>query len=77
MPVYEYECNGCHHTFEKLVRMSQTSGIECPECGGQDLHRLMSTFGFAGAGIKSQSSVEGSSSCGSCSTHSCSTCGCH
>jgi putative FmdB family regulatory protein len=40
MPIYEYECRGCHHEFEQLVRTGDTP--ECPQCHGHDLERLLS-----------------------------------
>ena len=40
MPLYEYECRGCHHQFEQLVRTGDTP--HCPKCQGQELERLLS-----------------------------------
>jgi len=40
MPIYEYECRGCGHQFERLVRTGDTPA--CPSCQGQDLERLLS-----------------------------------
>ena len=40
MPLYEYECRGCHHQFEQLVRTGDTP--HCPKCQGQALDRLLS-----------------------------------
>jgi len=40
MPLYEYECEKCEHTFEKLV--SNSDAIECPQCASQQLRRLLS-----------------------------------
>ena len=42
MPLYEYSCRGCGHTFEALVRDSATPA--CPACQCQDLERLLSLF---------------------------------
>ena len=33
MPLYEYECQKCEHSFEKLVASSDVA-VECPECHG-------------------------------------------
>ena len=40
MPIYEYECRGCGHQFEALVRKSDTPA--CPECASTELERLLS-----------------------------------
>lgn len=42
MPLYEYCCRACGHTFETLVRTSDTPA--CPACGATDLERLLSLF---------------------------------
>jgi len=34
MPLYEYECNKCHHRFEKIQKFSDRHTKKCPECGG-------------------------------------------
>ncbi len=45
MPIYEYRCEECGEKFEKLVRLStSTSEIECPNCSGQKVEKLISTF---------------------------------
>lgn len=41
MPIYEYRCEPCEHTFETLVR-SATDVPHCPECGGIDLEKQFS-----------------------------------
>jgi putative FmdB family regulatory protein len=40
MPLYEYSCQECEHTFEALVLGSED--VECPECQGQKVERLLS-----------------------------------
>ncbi len=45
MPLYEYQCQRCGTTFEKLVRsFSDSEGIRCPECAGTDVKKAFSTF---------------------------------
>lgn len=44
MPMYEYECKRCGHTYEKLVFSSDRSKVRCPECGGDQNEQLFSTF---------------------------------
>lgn len=40
MPLYEYQCQQCEHTFEKLVWNEDP--IECPSCHSNRLERLLS-----------------------------------
>ncbi|HYB41447.1 MAG TPA: zinc ribbon domain-containing protein [Candidatus Methylomirabilis sp.] len=45
MPIYEYECGGCHRLVSFLVRsVSSHSTPRCPRCGSDALSRLMSRF---------------------------------
>jgi len=34
MPLYEYRCKKCGHTFEKIQKFSDKPIKKCPECGG-------------------------------------------
>jgi putative FmdB family regulatory protein len=47
MPIYEYECRGCGHAFEMLVRTGDVPS--CPSCAGQDLARLLSHVSVSSA----------------------------
>jgi putative FmdB family regulatory protein len=40
MPLYEYACGKCAHTFEALVFGEEA--VECPQCHGTQLERLLS-----------------------------------
>jgi len=35
MPTYEYECDACHHRFEKKQSFEAKPVANCPECGGR------------------------------------------
>jgi putative FmdB family regulatory protein len=48
MPIYEYQCESCEDTFEKLVFKGDDEGIDCPSCGGKKVKRLMSAASFMG-----------------------------
>jgi putative FmdB family regulatory protein len=52
MPIYEYQCEKCHHHLEALQKFSDKPLRECPECGKHTLKRLMSApmFRLAGSG---------------------------
>ncbi|WP_298997917.1 zinc ribbon domain-containing protein [uncultured Desulfovibrio sp.] len=46
MPIYEYQCPKCQHTFEEWVKVSESHGQEpCPECG-EPSPRIMSHTSF-------------------------------
>jgi putative FmdB family regulatory protein len=34
MPLYEYRCESCGHTFEKIQKFSDPHEDTCPKCGG-------------------------------------------
>jgi putative FmdB family regulatory protein len=34
MPIYEYRCKKCQHTFERIQKFSDPHVKKCPECGG-------------------------------------------
>jgi putative FmdB family regulatory protein len=40
MPLYEYSCPTCEHSFEALVFNGE--GVECPKCHEQRVDRLLS-----------------------------------
>ena len=46
MPIYEYQCDSCGHELEKLQRMSDDPLRDCPDCGEEQLRRLVSAAGF-------------------------------
>lgn len=46
MPIYEYRCRSCGHELEKLQRMSDEALKDCPDCGEDQLQRLVSAAGF-------------------------------
>lgn len=40
MPLYDYSCKKCEHTFEALVFNGDT--VECPECHTSRVEKLLS-----------------------------------
>ena len=40
MPIYEYQCESCHASFELLLRGSEQP--ECPHCHSTDLRKEFS-----------------------------------
>ena len=62
MPIYEYRCEKCGTTFEKLVRsMFTVPEIECPACHSKECKKSISLFGTSFGGGKSAAAP---SSCG-------------
>jgi putative FmdB family regulatory protein len=51
LPLYEYRCKNCGHTFEKIQSFSAPEEKECPVCKGE-VERLISApaIQFKGAG---------------------------
>jgi len=45
MPLYEYQCRACGHSFEVLVRGAEQ--LACPACHSDDIERLLSSFGVS------------------------------
>ena len=46
MPIYEYACKSCEHTFDALQKMSDPRLVDCPECGEPSLRKLLSAPKF-------------------------------
>ncbi len=71
MPIYEYRCDECGTTFDKLIRSS--SAITCPQCGSASLEKLLSAPTFLSGRTSRQA---GHTCCGReerCSAPPCST----
>lgn len=52
MPIYEFECGGCGHRFDRLQKLSDEDPLICPVCAAPLLHRRVSapSFRLAGSG---------------------------
>ena len=35
VPLYEYRCRKCGHTFEKIEQLNASARKKCPKCGGR------------------------------------------
>ncbi|MCG8428972.1 MAG: zinc ribbon domain-containing protein [Chromatiales bacterium] len=46
MPIYEYRCDACGHELEKMQKMADAPLTDCPECGEEQLKKLISAAGF-------------------------------
>lgn len=46
MPIYEYTCEACGHSFDALQKIADAALTDCPECGKPALTKLISAAGF-------------------------------
>jgi putative FmdB family regulatory protein len=46
MPIHEYRCEKCGHTFEKLTFKGDSEKIPCPECDAPNTQKLISAGSF-------------------------------
>jgi putative FmdB family regulatory protein len=42
MPIYDYRCTDCGHSFDHLQKLSDPLLIDCPACGESSLEKLLS-----------------------------------
>ncbi len=64
MPIYEYRCEPCQHSFETLVR-SSSDVPRCPKCGSIDLSKQFSVPAAAQTGARGSSlPIAGGEGCG-------------
>jgi putative FmdB family regulatory protein len=63
MPLYEYRCQDCAHSFELLVRESTT--LECQSCNGDKIEKQLSVFAVGAAAGGSRMPMS-AGPCGSC-----------
>lgn len=65
MPIYEYDCVSCRHTFEQLVYSAKDErDLACPKCGKQRIKRRPSVFAAHAASASSNPLPTGG--CGRC-----------
>jgi putative FmdB family regulatory protein len=62
MPIFEYICKECDHSFEALVYGQQKA--ECPKCHSKQLAPQLSTFAVSSKGPSSQPAAGACGSCG-------------
>jgi len=42
MPIFDYRCKQCGHTFDALQKLGEAPLRKCPECGKAALEKLVS-----------------------------------
>jgi putative FmdB family regulatory protein len=57
MPLYEYRCNTCGSSFEKMMRWSESGRVPvCPNCQSDDTSKKITTFASSSSGGESVTS---------------------
>ena len=51
MPIYEYQCKACGHTFEYL-KLSSSAAAQCPACDSRELDQLISQCAVTSDGTR-------------------------
>ena len=48
MPLYQYECSKCKHSFDKVlsIKEMESTSPACPKCGSKNVKKLMSSGGI-------------------------------
>jgi putative FmdB family regulatory protein len=46
MPIYDYECQKCNHTWDAIESFSAPPNPPCPQCRSKKTHRLISAAAF-------------------------------
>ncbi len=46
MPIFDYQCADCSHTFDALQKLSDPALVQCPACGKSSLRKLPSAPNF-------------------------------
>ena len=46
MPVYDYVCNDCHKTFERILTLHEhdSEQMRCPHCGSKKIEQEAAAF---------------------------------
>jgi len=71
MPIFEYRCPRCRHSFEQIVR-SARERVRCPKCDSSSVEKQLSVFSSPGS--RSEESTAPAGGCGGCGPNGC---GCH
>jgi putative FmdB family regulatory protein len=67
VPVYEFSCLGCRHTFDVLgTYASRDARQVCPQCEGTNTRVLFSTFAVKSSGEVATTSAGGCGCGGGC-----------
>lgn len=72
MPIFDFECQDCGKSFDKLLSYIDKDKARCPGCDSSNLKQLFSSFNTSRGGIKADAyRPPGPDSCGGCSNSGC------
>jgi putative FmdB family regulatory protein len=58
MPLYEYQCQNCGESFDKIVSFSEADKLPvCPECGAKETRKKITAGAFLGGSSNGGSST--------------------
>lgn len=46
LPIYEYQCRSCGHSFETIQKINEDPLVVCPACEQPELRKLVSPVAF-------------------------------
>jgi putative FmdB family regulatory protein len=65
MPIFEYLCKDCGHTFEKIVP-HHDSAVDCEHCKSVKVEKQLSVFAVAGGSSSKEFAMPEGGGCGRC-----------
>ena len=75
MPIYEYRCEPCDHSFETLIR-SSGDAARCPKCGNIEVEKQFSVPATVRSGAGSLPIASSAPMGGGCGRPQCGSGGC-
>ncbi len=71
MPMYEFSCRKCGHTFEELTAIDRRDQVRCPRCGGEvaRVYEGKSVFGIGAMKGKAPEAAPCPGGCPGCPHH--------
>lgn len=62
MPIYDFKCEKCGHTFSVLTSLQEREKVICPQCQGKEVRQLISACAVRVGGGGGCSSSNGAGS---------------
>ncbi|WP_366942926.1 zinc ribbon domain-containing protein [Syntrophomonas sp.] len=70
MPIFDFQCQDCGKSFDKMLSYIDKDKVRCPQCDSSNLKQLLSSFNTTRWGMKTNK-VQGPDTCGGCSNSGC------